>query len=657
MRYALLLVAVCVGAAEPPKTWTPEHSMKVRNVGDVTVSPDGKRVAWTQTLAVMEGEKSESVTQIFMAATDGTGLRQVTRGEKSSNSPAFAPDNRFLYFSSTRAGSPKIFRLPLEGGEAEMVFEMKGTIGEFRLSPDGKFIGFLGREADTAGDKATKEKTDWKVIDEGPANQTLWVVSTDPASQKAPRRVVSMGYHIASLDWSPDSRRIVYQHLERPDFDVARFSDISEVEVETGKVTVLAATVATESQPKYSPDGRYVAFVRSQGPGSVLVGNRIALMTRADGKTRDLAATFDESPQIVDWSGDSRYIYCSEARRTRQVLYAMPVDGSPQEVLAPDKGTLGPVKLNDTGTHFGFARQTMDEPPEAYVAPVTGKGMVRVSHANVDLAKPPLGESRVVRWKAKDGLEIEGLLTLPVEYQSGKKVPMVLVIHGGPSGVFGEQFIGAPGLYPVAGFASKGWATLRCNIRGSSAYGRKFRAANFQDWGGKDYEDLMAGVDYAVAQGIADPDKLAVMGWSYGGYMTSWVVTQTQRFKAAAVGAGITNLVSMWGTNDIPSVLNDYFGGPYWQQWDGYVKRSAMAHVSNVTTPTLILHGEKDNRVPTDQGYEFYQALKRKGVKTQMVVYPRTQHGPQEPKFVQDIMQRHIAWVEQAFQPVAATAP
>ena len=325
----------------------------------------------------------------------------------------------------------------------------------------------------------------------------------------------------------------------------------------------------------------------------------------------------------------------------------MPVDGPARVVYAPSKGTLGfAARVNANGSAVGFSRQASDEPVEAYVLPIGGGEPVRVSAANTGMERAPLGETRVVRWKAKDGREIEGLLTLPVGYEKGKRVPLVLNIHGGPAGAFSEAFVGAGGLYPIATFAAKGWAVLRPNPRGSSAYGREFRAANLNDWGGGDYNDIMAGVDWTIAEGIADPDRMVVMGWSYGGYMTNWVVSQTNRFKAAASGAGLSNLPSMWGTNDIPSTLDDYFGGPWFEQPEIYVKLSPLYHIKDARTPLLVLHGEADVRVPTSQGFEMYQAMKRKGVEAQMVTYPRTPHGPREPKFVLDIMKRHVEWVE-----------
>jgi dipeptidyl aminopeptidase/acylaminoacyl peptidase len=209
-------------------------------------------------------------------------------------------------------------------------------------------------------------------------------------------------------------------------------------------------------------------------------------------------------------------------------------------------------------------------------------------------------------------------------------------------GVFQETFVGARGLYPIAAFAAEGFAVLRPNPRGSSGYGKKFRFANYNDWGGADYADIMAGVDHVIGMGVADPERMVVMGWSYGGFMTSWVIGHTDRFRAAAVGAGVTNLWSFTGTADIPSFLPDYFAGEPWQNFEAYAKHSPMRYVDKMTTPTLILHGEADERVPITQGYELYAALKRRGVQTEMVTYPRQPHGPNEPKFVLDIMQRHL---------------
>ena len=626
------------------QTWTPDLQMQIRPVAEVVPSPDGAWVAWTETRAVLDGEKSENLIHVHVGSTDGARRFQLTRGDKSASAPAFSPDSRFVYFTSERSGKKNLYRIAIAGGEAEKLTDWQGAMGAYEISPDGKWIAFAGREPESAEERAKKEKTDFRVIDENPKNHALWVVAAEGGK---PRRLFSSANHTGAFDWSPDSRRIAFEHRPTPDADIGRRADISEVEVESGVVRALAVTGATESQPRYSPDGRYIAFVRSTDPPSRLSPNRIALLSRADGAVRDLPLTPDESPSLTDWAPDSRRIFFTEARGTRAALYAMPADGPPVLVYRPAKGTFAPgARLNRSATFMGLARQSPSEPPEAYVLRIAGGEAVQVSRANLALKMPVLGETKLIHWKAKDGLEIEGLLTLPVNYVPGTKVPLVLNIHGGPAGVFGETFVGGPGLYPIASFSSKGIAVLRSNPRGSTGYGGKFRRANLDDWGNGDYNDLMSGVDTVVAQGIADPNRLAVMGWSYGGYMTAWVVSQTTRFKAAAVGAGLTNLWSMWGTNDIPSVLDDYFSGSPWQQFDAYFKRSPLAHIANATTPTLFLHGENDLRVPIGQAHEMYSALKRRGVKTQMVVYPRSGHGPTEPKFVLDIMQRHLDWAE-----------
>lgn len=631
--------------AQAPPAWTPEYSMKVRNVADVTPSPDGKWVAWTETRPVMDGEKSEMLTHIWLARGDGSDRSQLTRGDKSATSPAFSPDGRFVFFASNRGGARQIFRIAVDGGEAEALTSFKGAVGTFAVSPDGKWVAFTGRETDPNDERAVKEKRDWKVADENPRNQSLYLSAVEPGLDgKRPwKRAATGPYNIGNFDWSPDSRRIAYEARPTPGADDGRKADIWEVEIETAKVNALAATPGTEAQPRYSPDGRFLAFVR--GSGGSIAGAQVALLTRAEGKIRDLPKSFDESPALLDWSPDSRGIFFHEGRGAKRFVYALPVDGPPVVLYAPAKGTATPSKIS--GFWMGLTIQASDEPVEAYLMDVRGGGPKRVSAANSSLSLPPLGKTDVIRWRAKDGREVEGLVTYPVGYEKGKRYPLILNIHGGPAGAFGESFIGAASLYPIATFAAKGWVTLRPNPRGSTGYGLPFRAANINDWGGGDYGDIMAGVDYLIAQGVVDENRMAVMGWSYGGYMTNWVVGQTQRFKAAVSGAGISSLISMWGTNDIPTTLDDYFEGTWYEQPDRYIRMSPLKYVDRVTTPFLVLHGGEDIRVPLTQGIEMYEGVKRRGTPARMVVYPRTPHGPQEPKFLLDIMQRHVSWVEE----------
>jgi dipeptidyl aminopeptidase/acylaminoacyl peptidase len=646
MRFGIVwLAVVALPAAETPATWTPSLSMRVQTVGDVTPSPDGQWVLWTQTRAVLEEEKSEIRTHVFLARSDGSGRVQLTQGEKSATQPRFSPDGRFVFFLSERTGKPNLYRIPVSGGEAEQLTDWKGRISSFAVSPDGKHIAFVGADEDKEEEKRKKQKNDYKIIDEQPKNQTLFVFSLDGPPPAKPRRLTEPNRHAGDLDWSPDSSRIAFERRPTPDADDGRKSDLAEVEIATGTVREIAATTATETDPQYSPDGRYLAFLRSAENPNTVDGQRFVLLSRTGSGLRELPPTHDQRPQPLGWASDSRAVYFVEARGTRPVVYRMPLDGPPAAVFSPARGRFT-ARLNETATHLGFALETPEEPVEAFVAPVDSPQPRRVSEANLSLPKAALGKTELTRWKAQDGLEIEGLITYPVGYQPGKRVPLILNIHGGPSGVFQESFIGAPGQYPIASFAAKGYAVLRPNPRGSGGYGRDFRRRVIEDWGGRDFQDLMSGVDHLIASGVADPDRMAVMGWSYGGYMTAWTVTQTHRFKAAAVGAGITNTVSMYGTQDIPSVFEDYFGGTPWSRPEVYSRTSPLQFIANARTPTLLLHGENDARVPPGQAYEFYRALKRQGVPTRLIVYPRMPHGPREPKFQLHIMEQHLEWVE-----------
>jgi len=306
---------------------------------------------------------------------------------------------------------------------------------------------------------------------------------------------------------------------------------------------------------------------------------------------------------------------------------------------------VGGPTVNSSRTHVGFTSERPDKAPEPFVSSL-GRFAAKQIAGIQELPDLSIGKTEVISWKSTDGQSVEGLLTYPVGYRQGTRVPLLVIVHGGPTGVFTQGFIASRGAYPIAAFASRGYAILRCNVRGSSGYGHDFRYANYNDWGGGDYQDIMSGVDQTIQQGIADPERLGIMGWSYGGYMTSWVITQTTRFKAASVGAGVTNLMSFSGTSDVPAFVPDYFGGEYWETFDRWRAHSAMFNVGGVTTPTLIQHGEQDLRVPVSQGYELYNAIKRQNVPVKMVVYPRQPHGIQEPKLQIDAMERNLEWFD-----------
>jgi dipeptidyl aminopeptidase/acylaminoacyl peptidase len=644
-----LVILLLSFSANAQSGWTPELEMKVKTVGAVRVSPDGKKVVYTVSSTVMTSEKSDYVSQVWIANTDGSDAVQLTYAEKTSDNPRWSPDSRMIVFNSGRSGKNNLYLLRLVGGEAEQLTDVKSSVGNFAWSPDGSKIAFVMREAPTDDEeKVNKGKDDWRWMDENVKLNRLHVINLekDANCKREPRQLGVDGNIQGDFDWSPDGKSIVVTRTKMPKADYWTTSDLLVVDVASGVAKTLVATTASESAPAYSPDGKWISFVLSDDPPRWAGYNRIAVISAGGGSPRLLSETFDAQPGLIDWSVDGKRIYYSETRGTMTRLAALDVGSGAITEVNKGNEVIGGASMNHSGTMLGFTLQAPDRAPEAFVSSVGGFAPVQVSRANADLPKLPVGKTEVVKWKSADGLEVEGLLTYPVGYKPGTKVPLLLVIHGGPAGVFTQSFIAGRGVYPIASFAARGFAVLRPNPRGSSGYGQKFRFANIKDWGGGDYKDLMSGVDHVVGMGVADPERLGVMGWSYGGFMTSWVITQTHRFKAASVGAAVTNLMSFIGTADIPSFIPDYFEGQPWENLEIYRTHSAMFNAKGVKTPTLIQHGEADERVPISQGYEFYNALKVQNVPVRMIVLPRMPHGLTEPKMALKSKQTNLEWFE-----------
>jgi dipeptidyl aminopeptidase/acylaminoacyl peptidase len=638
VRLICLYVAISTLWAEP--VWTPEYSMKVQLIGDVHPSPDGKLTAWTQVQRIVEPEKSEVRSHIWLGQSDGSPALQLTPDDSNCTSPSFSQDGRYVYFLSTSGGNKNVYRIESTGGRPEKITSFDGALGSYAISPNGKWLAFSGYEPSAETAFARKEKREVLVIDRDSANQTLYLMSLSPTGPKKAMRLLKSAYHTSEFVWSPDSTAIAFTHSSASDLISWSRSDVSEVDIETGRTRDIAATPAAEYSPRYSPDGRYIAYLRSSFPFRWAFDYRIVVVRRAGGETLEQAPTPDEVPQLFGWSEDSRSLLFTEPVGTRWALFAMPLGGSPRVLFRPARGTISAGLVNYSGKMIGFTFESPDQAPEAYLLRAGSPTPVRVSNANTSPAWPPLGKEEIVHWTSTGGQQIEGLLIYPVRYQTGRKYPLVVVLHGGPTGVVTQTFIGGPG-HPIAELSQQGYAVLLPNIRGSQGYGLNFRLAIYKDWGGVDYSDVQAGVDHLIATGIADPDRLGIIGWSYGGYMTAWSITQTTRFKAAAAGAILSDLTASEGLENI----RWWFDADFRRDSVLLRERSPITHVATARTPMLILQGSDDALEQGSQSLEFYWALKTLGVPTEMVVYPHQGHLPSDPKMLIDMMQRELQWM------------
>ena len=649
-------------AAEAPADdrWTPALSMRYHQVSGLAISPDGAHVAYVVREPLMEGEKSEYLSHIWVAAADGSRNVRFTRGEHSAGSPAFSPDGQWLAFSTARSEKNQIWVIPMAGGEARQVTDAKAGVGQFRWSPAGDAFAFVMRDPETdEEEKASKEKRDVILVDQNFKFGHVYTAPFDPAATETAEaaRVTEGDFHVTGFDWSPDGSQLVFAHQADPRINTGRLSgDIAVVSASGGDVAQLVTGPGVESSPRWSPDGSLIAYA-STGDQPEPVGMAdLYVVDPETGDSRMLPETPNRSVSILGWSADSDEVFLNESLGTTRHVIAVPVAGGAIRQVTEGAGVVGAAAMAAAAGTLALTWQTTDEPAEVHVTGMGAFEPMRVSAVTSDAPRPPMGRTELLSWEAPDGTPVEGLLTYPVGHEDGTRVPLVLNVHGGPSGVFSQSFTGSPSIYMIQYFAQEGFAVLRPNPRGSTGYGKEFRYANFMDWGFGDLSDLMAGVDEVIDMGVAHPDSLLLMGWSYGGYMTSFAVTQTDRFRAASMGAGLPNLVSMVTTTDIGDYLVGHLGDEYFNDYETYEKHSAIYQIKNVTTPTQVIHGAQDLRVPFTQGQEFYNSLVRLGVDTEMIVYPRTPHGPTEPKFLMDVSERIVTWFEKYLRGPRPTA-
>ena len=666
-----LLTALPAVAFPGDRPWTSDDVLGLRVVTDPQVSPDGRLVAYV--VESLNGEKDAYQTDIWLVPAAGGEARALASSPVGDDTPRWSPDGRWVAFLSERprpgakaddGGDAKrqVWLIRPDGGEAVPLTEAPGSVSDFEWSADGKTIAFLAREPKSdERRRREKEKDDaWTPYDSYAWNR-LWTIDV---ATRQPRQLTTGKLHVTGLSLSPDGQTVAFAGQPLPLVPDSFRSDIYVIPVAGGVPTALVARKGTDNAPAWSPDGKWVAFVSQDGRDEDWYTNTLVSVVPATGGTpRTLTASLDErigglGGSALTWTPDSAAVLFPVVWRTAAHLYRATLDGK-VEPLTSGPEVNGAPSIDKKGETLVFVREDSVTPREVWVLRLAAAPTARSAKGRAAAAAPKAltdtnpqvrdllsFPKELVTWKGADGWDMEGLLVYPPGYTKGSRVPLALNVHGGPAGTHSNAFTPAPRLWGWPLFAQKGYAILFPNPRGSGGYGERFRAANVRDWGVKDYEDLMKGVDALVERGIADPDRLTVNGWSYGGFMTSTIVTKTDRFKSAIVGAAVTNLASFTGTADIPDFARSYFRSWPWEDPQVYVDRSALFHAGNVKTPSLVVHGDKDERVPVSQGWEFYNALLAVGVPTDLLVLPRQPHGIREPKLLRTCHEWFIRWTE-----------
>ena len=629
------------------KNWTPKESMKIKSISQTDISHDGKYAAYVVREAIMEEKKSEYLNQIWVTNLVTKENYQYTYNLKSSMSPKFSPDGKKIAFLSSRSGKNQVWIMNTHGGEARKLTNEKKGVRSIKWSPDGKKISFLKNDDDTEEEKKSKEnKTDVILVDKNFKYSHIYTYNLDEDSVF---QITNGDFSVNNFDYSPDGKKIIFSHQEDTNINTGFVNtDISIIESNGKNIKFLIQRPGLDSNPIFSGDGNKFAFISSGGKQESIGLRDVYIYNLKSDEIKKLSNTPNRDSNIISWTSDDKNLIISESINTTSQILLLPANGEQFISWSSKKykeGVITSIVKSKKSDKIILCYEKLDSPVELYVTNSNYPSFTKLTDIN-DFDFPKLSKTEIITWNSSDGMEIEGILTYPKNYKKGMRYPVILQIHGGPAGVFSQRFNGRPGIYMTEYFSEKGYVTIKPNPRGSTGYGKDFRYANYKDWGYGDYEDVVSGVDKVIEMGIGDPNNQFVMGWSYGGYLTSFIVTKTNRFKAASMGAGLPNLISMVTTTDIQDYLVAHMGSEFWNDYETYEKHSAIYQIKNTTTPTQIIHGANDLRVPFTQGQEFYRALDRLGVDTEMVVYPRTQHGPREPKFLMDVSDRILTWFE-----------
>ena len=622
-----------------------QQSISMKSVGNPQISPDGKWIAYVTTETNWEDNAYE--TEIWLTNVEMGTTFQLTNSKKSNSSPVWAPDGKTLAFLSTRDDKSQIYLIKPQGGEAKALTKFETGVSYFEFSPDGKSIVFAATVPDSKAFKDRIEKySDYEVVHEDYKMTHLYSFPVSDTVSKIPTpKALTKGidYSVGSFSISPDGKKIAFDATKNPDLINGHTADIYVLTLADSTARKIVSFKGPDSNPVWSPDGNQIAFVTTNEDEFFFYANRLIASIPADGgNPAVLIQYFDENANLLDWSPEG--IWFSGFQKTSSHLFLLtPATKKISKITQPADLLTNQFSFSKDFKQMTFVMAAPNRMGEIALSSTTAFTPRTVTQTSEQLKPFKTATREVISWKSHDGATIEGILIKPINYDPTKKYPLLVVIHGGPTGI-DLPSVSADRYYPIELFASKGAIILRPNYRGSAGYGKAFRALNVRNLGVGDYEDVISGVDFLIGKGMVDKDKVGAMGWSQGGYISAFITTFSDRFKATSVGAGISNWATYYQNTDITPFTRQYLKGTPWNDPEIYKKTSPISYIKTAKTPTLIQHGELDKRVPIANAYELRLALEDNKVPVKMVVYKGFGHGISKPKQMRQVMEENLQW-------------
>ena len=643
LSLALSLFMTISATAQTKRPLSPDDAIRISRVADVLMTPDGKKVFYSESR--LDWDENKYLKTYYMIPSTGGTPRQFI-GEADGESFKFSRDGKYLSFLREADEDKQLFLMPMAGGEAVQYTKHKGGIGEYKWTKDSRQIFFTAK--DTLGEKEQEEwdkGADAFYVDEDANGKSagrwrnLWLFDIE---SKKETKITSEQFLVRDFDVSLDAKQLVF--AARPD-NRQNYPYVSELylyELDKKSLKRLTNNGAPESAVQWSPDGKLVLYRAPDDKEYDLRSGFFWIMNPETGDARKLTAQNRGEVSSVVWTPDGKSILFNEVHGTNVNLNRLDLEQDKLTQLTDRTGTLRALAYSDDRKQMVYSFSDFNTPADIHVSDISAKNAVRLTDANPWIEKEiQLGKGEVLRWKSSDGTEIEGVFVLPTSFTKGEKAPLMVNIHGGPSGYFGNRFDASSQV-----FAGLGYAVLGANVRGSSGYGDDILRGLMADVGGGEYEDMMSGVDHVIGLGNVDSERMGVRGWSWGGVSCGWVVTHTDRFKAASCGAGVFSWQAESGPGFNFDVSLWYIGGNAWNNPEEWRKHSSLTYVTNVTTPTLLLHGSQDTTSSTNQSLTFYTALRDLNVPTRLIKFPRQEHGVREPRLRRTMIIEEIKWMQ-----------